>query len=780
MSTNEFQQRLECPDISNKWYRKDAGNPCLFGNSSESHTNSSVLPNCVGYAFGRFSEIMGTWANSCFNKNAGPDMWNACKAVYETGQVPQLGAAIIWTPQHVGIVEQINDDGSIIVSESGWGASWLNRFWTSKCTKESGYTYPCSYVTSTLGFVYNPAVAKDASVSNISMGNEEHPANRFVKEAESHVGSAGHAWVQSMTTIGNQAWCAATCCAVAKACGFAGVIMPERQYTASGFGKSIIEDYGGTYIPGPVMGDTEALPQPGDIILYTNDYSSGTYNRGTKYSAYHVGIVKEVIGDTVVTIEGNTGNGEYKINNMNRHGSEIGWYARPDWTKVGGSMSQSGIIISGDLYESESTRADALIREVAYMSTSGDISTRPIGVKLSVINYTGPLAQIIKSLGGTVVGGTSTEGSGTAIIDGLEPVPREIAQYLINKGLPASTAIGILANIQAESGFRTDAINSSSGASGLCQWLGVRKDKMIQMAGSSWMSNLTGQLDYLWWEISTGKGFTYGMSTFEQLKSLPNTLEGAKKAARIFVAASERPFTWTSDNYDDPALLSNPSVIRREGFAEALWNKVIVVGTSTITNNISNSNSGSSGQTTITTDTGQPYTAGLSKPIPSTVQQTGIIDDSIVYGLLSSVRDTSSAQYVLYQKWLNNSKPQANGIATLGGYYLVAVPPKAANIGYIISVVFNNTQGTCFNAIVADYIRNSNGSVISSTSWGLYKSGKLISLQWIVPQLPGLYDSTLKRSLMNLGFYKQPIKQFVVYGQYTEDTSTARRKGDRL
>lgn len=776
---NTFAQRLECPSIDNKWYRKDAGNPCLYGNASQARENSSVLPNCVGYAFGRFSEIMGTWANSCFNRNAGADMWNACKAVYETGQVPQLGAAIIWAPQHVGIVEQINSDGSIIVSESGWGASWLNRFWTSKCTKESGYIYTCNYITHTLGFVYNPAVTKDATLTNMSLDNTEHPANRFVREAESHAGVMGHSWVQSMTSIGNQAWCAATCCAVAKACGYAGVIMPERQYTASGFGKSIVEDYGGTYIAGPRMGDPNVIPQPGDIIEYTNDNGLGTYGRGTKYSAYHVGIVKEVVGDTLYTIEGNTGNGEYRVNNQNRKNSSIGWYARPDWTKVGGSTSFQGVLISGELYESQSTRADATIREVGFMNAQGQPSIRSTGLRLSVINYTGPLSQLVKNLAGTY--STFVYGS-VDNIDGLEPKAREIVKYFIDKGLPTSAAIGILANIRGESGLRTEAYTIDSNgkpSGGLCQWNGARFTAMTNYVGADWRTDLTGQLDYLWYELSTGSGVTNGTQMLADMKNLPNTLDGSYQATEMFVRLFERP--------GDPS----GATARRQVFAKEYWEQIIVGGGTTdfsytpsenaqiytptsYTDNdagyVDTSSDTTSGQTQIRNVSGTHITTGSYIKVPASVPQTGIlatarIFDSDAKYTKTAVSVTGTDRTSMYNLWIQNGRKYSHGVPTISGYYLVAVSPKVANIGDMISIVFDNDDETYLNAIVFDHL------TVDSTKWGIlrYNIGyDMVSWFVVDKSWTNTSDIHLKSELKKLGFLGQTVGYFVNYGKFNQ------------
>lgn len=75
--------------------------------------------------------------------------------------------------------------------------------------------------------------------------------------------------------------------------------------------------------------------------------------------------------------------------------------------------------------------------------------------------------------------------------------------YFKNKGLNDKAIAGIMGNIQQESGFNSSAVNKSSGASGIFQWLGGRKNGLQDYAksvGKSW-SDLQVQLDYAWKEL---------------------------------------------------------------------------------------------------------------------------------------------------------------------------------------------------------------------------------------------------------------------------------------
>lgn len=151
-----FSPRTTAPSTTNKYYKHTSAggvNECILIG------NGSVLPNCVGYAWGRFYEISGKRPKlSCGNAE---NWYRNTSDGYKRGQTPKLGAVVCWAKGkvgvsgdgagHVAVVEKIYSDGSILVSQSGYRSL---RFWTSKIKKGyklSGYTF--------LGFIYNPAVS---------------------------------------------------------------------------------------------------------------------------------------------------------------------------------------------------------------------------------------------------------------------------------------------------------------------------------------------------------------------------------------------------------------------------------------------------------------------------------------------------------------------------------------------------------------------------------------------------------------------------------------------
>ena len=98
-----FTKRTSKPSAGNKSYiRKVSGgwNSCIPGYPTDK--DCDVLANCVGYANGRFNEIIteltGFQGNkyNTLNCNAESFIEKAKKAGLEIGQVPKPGAIVVW------------------------------------------------------------------------------------------------------------------------------------------------------------------------------------------------------------------------------------------------------------------------------------------------------------------------------------------------------------------------------------------------------------------------------------------------------------------------------------------------------------------------------------------------------------------------------------------------------------------------------------------------------------------------------------------------------------
>lgn len=142
----KFIKRVTAPDDKNLNYIKttyNGYNKCILINSS----NGQVIPNCVGYAWGRFIEEQGL--KDCDLSRGDAKNWYPHSDKYKRGNTPKLGAVICWTNNkkgHVAIVEEIYSDKSILISESGYNAYYF---------KTEILKYPYKKGSNTLqGFIY--------------------------------------------------------------------------------------------------------------------------------------------------------------------------------------------------------------------------------------------------------------------------------------------------------------------------------------------------------------------------------------------------------------------------------------------------------------------------------------------------------------------------------------------------------------------------------------------------------------------------------------------------
>lgn len=170
-----FTPRLTKPAAGNKYYitkAKGGYSTAIVGNPMDRECN--VLSNCVGYAFGRFNEIIGdTKMTHLQPVNAENFVSVAHAQGLIVGDEPKLGSVMCWQKGatlsstdgagHVAVVEQINSDGSIITSESGYNAK--KPFWLTTRKKGTDGNWGAKSEYKFLGFIYLP---DDVDISTTS------------------------------------------------------------------------------------------------------------------------------------------------------------------------------------------------------------------------------------------------------------------------------------------------------------------------------------------------------------------------------------------------------------------------------------------------------------------------------------------------------------------------------------------------------------------------------------------------------------------------------------
>lgn len=188
--------RTTKPTKGNKFYitkAKGGYSQCIEGYPKDNDCN--VLSNCVGYACGRFNEIIGSMKYPTLNCNAENFIERAKSLGLQISNTPTLGGIMVWQKGntlsgndgagHVAIVEKIYDTNHIMTSESAYGSS---AFYTSdrrndngRWGMQSGYKFR--------GCVINPSVKESPKKTNYKRVSEKgvFTANRTlaVKNAPS-------------------------------------------------------------------------------------------------------------------------------------------------------------------------------------------------------------------------------------------------------------------------------------------------------------------------------------------------------------------------------------------------------------------------------------------------------------------------------------------------------------------------------------------------------------------------------------------------------------------
>lgn len=184
----KYTERLSAPAKTNKYYYSNDNiyHRCGMG----MYHNGRYAGNCTAYAWGRLWEITGT-RYMTLTGNAEDMFESAKKSGLQTGPTPKLGSLIVWASGkthnsadgcgHIAVVEEINSDGSIVISESGWDAYLFKTEVVPKPYKRGNYTL--------LGFVYpgiNFEPNKATSISYMHNGinyapvfNAEYYANKY-------------------------------------------------------------------------------------------------------------------------------------------------------------------------------------------------------------------------------------------------------------------------------------------------------------------------------------------------------------------------------------------------------------------------------------------------------------------------------------------------------------------------------------------------------------------------------------------------------------------------
>ena len=167
-----YSPRLSAPGYDNGYY---------YSNINPYYKSGYGMPNCTAYAYGRVYEILGSTPKLSLQ---GAGYWwsdNLNHGWYSYGSTPKLGAVACWDQWsvsygHVAVVEQINSDGTIVISESSWSGI---RFRTMTMNADGSGYYGnlrfCGYIYPLTDAVSAEKTAETAEESKTEETKAEEP-----------------------------------------------------------------------------------------------------------------------------------------------------------------------------------------------------------------------------------------------------------------------------------------------------------------------------------------------------------------------------------------------------------------------------------------------------------------------------------------------------------------------------------------------------------------------------------------------------------------------------
>lgn len=488
----------------------------------------------------------------------------------------------------------------------------------------------------------------------------------------------------------NGAWCAVFVMGCAGKAGILNEVIARDPYAyAIEVQRLTVDDCGGTWIEGPaVNGGVAVTPMPGDLITF----GWTSYYTGYEHAS-HIGIVESVSDGQVHTIEGNT-SGTSARRSYDLAYDCINMYVRPDWSRVGDSVSSGGIL--GPLYKTRNDRHDMTIRQVGYLNNNYALSdvVSPIGI--SVINYTSLLGDLYELFAPTLQNRVVVD---TSHLQGNEKIS---VDFFLSKGYSASAASAITGCLKKYSKIQTSfsldlgmVNNIIQRLQGIAAWNNEKFQWVKDRLGYDNRYDLTGQLQCLADELDLEF-----KSLVQQIKYKPLDIVSINQAVTLFI-------------HEYNAYFDNPkSVEDAKEYAVEIYNKLIITQNSVI-GNVDN----------LQDESGNILNAMYSVLIPTDLDQTGIIDDYTSYSHYYHIWSAGTVQRALADTWAYQGFPHDKGVALIGGYYCVAVRPKFGDVGDVIVVTLEDDIS--FSAIICDEKGEDAGS-----EWGHVKGNGVSIIEW--------------------------------------------------
>lgn len=296
-----MQMRTSKPQAGNKFYitkSKGGYSTCIQGSPTDRACN--VLANCVGYACGRFNEIIGSMKYPSLNCNAENFIERAKSLGLTISNKPTLGGIMVWQKGslsgsdgagHVAIVERIDSANQIYTSESSWnGTAFFNAIRTNSNGRwglGSGYSFR--------GCIVNPAIKEPTpapATAKFKIGDRVIiNGNLYVSSTAKNPAGKVSNKTTNITRVANGA--------------------PHPYNTTGDLGW--IDESSVRYASAPASGDFKK----GDTVI-VNGVGTGNSQGGAGKTRYYTNTKAKVMGGKV--------NGRYPLNCNNNMNGVTGWF----------------------------------------------------------------------------------------------------------------------------------------------------------------------------------------------------------------------------------------------------------------------------------------------------------------------------------------------------------------------------------------------------------------------------------------------------------------------
>lgn len=151
-STQSFTARTSCPDTSDSHYFSTA-NP-FYPAYAPTPGTLDALGNCTWYAWGRAYEILGSKPQLSTGNAGDWYYYNSSNEIYGySPNAPKVGAIACWE-NHVAVVEKVNSDGTIMISESSYKIDGVTEGIRFRTRDNLSGSEPDNYGDRFMGYIY--------------------------------------------------------------------------------------------------------------------------------------------------------------------------------------------------------------------------------------------------------------------------------------------------------------------------------------------------------------------------------------------------------------------------------------------------------------------------------------------------------------------------------------------------------------------------------------------------------------------------------------------------